>query len=53
VSNLFLFIGVTVCGAFGSRLGSFIGIMTAYTASVIFTAVGIYAARLCVMHYLA
>jgi len=53
VNKLLLFVGATIGGAFGWWLGSFIGIMTAYTASVIFTALGVYAARVFVMHYLA
>ena len=53
MNKLLLMIGATIGGAFGWWQGSFIGIMPAYTASVVFTAVGIYAARLFVMHYLA
>jgi len=53
LNKLLLIIGATIGGAFGWWIGSFIGIMTAYTASVIFTAAGIYAARLFVMHYFA
>jgi len=52
MNKILLFIGATLGGALGWWMGSFIGIMTAYVASVVLTALGIYLARLIMVKYL-
>lgn len=52
MNKVLLLAGATLGGALGWWLGSFIGIMTAYAASVVFTALGIFIARLIMINYL-
>jgi len=50
MNKILLLIDATLGGALGWWIGSFIGIMTAYGASIVFTALGIYVARLIIVN---
>ena len=52
MNKILLLIGATPGGAPGWWIGSLVGIMTAYGASIVFTALGIYVVRPIMVNYL-
>jgi len=52
MNKILLLIGATPGGAPGWWIGSLVGIMTAYGASLVFTALGIYVVRPIMVNYL-
>ncbi|MEP7345235.1 MAG: hypothetical protein ABI877_08205 [Gemmatimonadaceae bacterium] len=52
MEKLFIFLGATIAGYVGWWLGDFVGIMTAFIVSTIFTGYGMYVGRRAARHYL-
>lgn len=52
MEKLFIFLGATIAGSVGWWLGAFVGVMTAFIVSMIFTGFGMYFGRRLARHYL-
>ena len=51
MEKLFIFLGATIAGSVGWWLGAYVGVMSAFMVSMIFTGVGMYLGRRLARHF--